>query len=104
MQHRLRKPDSARIEPVPLLRFGRNCWRVEQATRARLLTNSHYFRALARSLERARRSVLNLGWDLDPRLLLDNRAERGPGMPLVEFLHSLLEREPNLHIRVLLWD
>ena len=104
MQHRLRKPDSAEIEPVPLLRLGRNCWRVEQATRARLLSNSHYFRALARSLERARRSVLILGWDLDPHLLLDNRSERGPRVPLVEFLHSLLERESGLQIRVLLWD
>lgn len=104
MQHRLRKPDSAEIEPVPLLRLGRNCWRVEQAARARLLSNSDYFRALARSLERARRSVLILGWDLDPRLLLDNAEDRRARMPLIEFLHSLLEREPALHIRILLWD
>ncbi|MGH7034352.1 MAG: phospholipase D-like domain-containing protein, partial [Stellaceae bacterium] len=72
--------------------------------RARLLSNSHYFRSLARSLERARRSVLILGWDLDPRLLLDNAGDRRAHVPLSEFLHSLLAREPALHIRVLLWD
>lgn len=68
MQHRLRKPDSAEIEPVPLLRLGRNCWRVEQATRARLLSNSHYFPALARSLERAQEPAASAERRDEPRV------------------------------------
>src|SRR5580658_10465320 len=44
---------------------SRNCWRIERATRAAVLTNADYFAALAASLTRARRLILLAGWDLD---------------------------------------
>jgi phosphatidylserine/phosphatidylglycerophosphate/cardiolipin synthase-like enzyme len=87
-----------------ILLAGKNCWRVEEATRAKLLSNSHYFRALARSLERARRSITLIGWDLDARLILDPESDDDARLPLIEFLCGLLDRAPILEIRILLWD
>jgi phosphatidylserine/phosphatidylglycerophosphate/cardiolipin synthase-like enzyme len=87
-----------------ILQPGRNCWRVEKATRAKLLPNSHYFRALAESLARARRSILIMGWDFDARLILDPERGGGAGLPLIQYLCRLLDAEKDLEIRILLWN
>ena len=85
-----------------ILEPGRNCWRIEPATRAGLLDSAKYFPALAQSLAAARRLVLIVGWDLDARLVLD------PGgtarEPLALFLERLLSERSRLDIRLLLWD
>src|SRR5262249_2809465 len=87
-----------------ILRPGHNCWRIERATRAAVLTNADYFRALAASLARARRSVLLLGWNLDARLMLDPPGAHPRCLALGDFLATLLADRPGLEIRVLLWD
>ncbi|MDR9837261.1 VTT domain-containing protein [Herbaspirillum huttiense] len=91
-----------------LLQPGRNCWRVEHAQRFKLLIDAaDYFRALRMALINARRSVFILGWDIDSRtVLVPDITDTDDGLPpqLGDLLHALVEREPDLHIRVLNWD
>lgn len=91
-----------------LLQPGRNCWRVEHAQRFKLLIDAaDYFRALRMALINARRSVFILGWDIDSRtILVPDITDTDDGLPpqLGDLLHALVEREPDLHIRVLNWD
>ena len=99
-------PDSTpgeTLSPV-LLQPGRNCWRTSVAGRAALLTNSHYFKTLAVCLEQARRRIVIIGWDFVAALCLDPGSADGARLPLGDFLGSLLDRNPELEIRVLLWD
>ena len=83
-------------------------WRRERADRAALLLDgADYFGALRSSLEQATRSVLIVGWDIDSRFRLvgpDGRATDGRPEGFREFLDDLLERRPDLHIHLLLWD
>ncbi|MGA9572922.1 MAG: VTT domain-containing protein [Lysobacterales bacterium] len=53
----------------------------------------------------ARRSILILGWDIDSRFELV-REKTNDGFPtaLCDFLNALVQRRPELEIRVLSWD
>src|SRR4051794_32569554 len=54
-----------------LLTPGRNCWRIENATRmAFLVDGAQYFTAVRSALGKARRSIFILGWDIDSRMRL----------------------------------
>ncbi|HXR56058.1 MAG TPA: VTT domain-containing protein [Casimicrobiaceae bacterium] len=94
-------PRSTRI-----LAPGRNCWRIEQATRlAFLVDGEEYFGAVRKALARARHSILILGWDIDSRMrLVPDGANDGLPEPLGEFLNAVVAREPDLHGYVLSWD
>lgn len=85
---------------------GPTCWRVETAHRfAVLMENGVYFRALASSLEKARRSVLLLGWQFDPRTRLD--PETGANDHTAEIGHRLrfmVKTRPDLDVRLLIWN
>ncbi|WP_150685198.1 VTT domain-containing protein [Pandoraea iniqua] len=90
----------------PLLREGRNCWRIEPAARMRMLVDGEaYFSALRESLQHARHTVFILGWDIDSRMQL---APEGPddGLPagLRDFLDALVRRNKSLRIYALSWD
>jgi phosphatidylserine/phosphatidylglycerophosphate/cardiolipin synthase-like enzyme/uncharacterized membrane protein YdjX (TVP38/TMEM64 family) len=89
-----------------LLQPGRNCWRLEHAQRFKLLIDAaEYFRALRLALLNARRSVYILGWDIDSRtVLVPGITDDGLPPQLGDLLHALVERQPDLHIRVLNWD
>jgi phosphatidylserine/phosphatidylglycerophosphate/cardiolipin synthase-like enzyme len=89
----------------PILRPGRNCWRVAQADRASVLIDgAPYFAHLEAALRKARRSILIIGWDFDGsiRLRPDVSAEDSP--PLGPLLRSLVEERPDLEIRILVWS
>jgi phosphatidylserine/phosphatidylglycerophosphate/cardiolipin synthase-like enzyme len=89
----------------PILRPGRNCWRVAQADRASVLIDgAPYFTHLEAALRKARRSILIIGWDFDGsiRLRPDVSAEDSP--PLGPLLRSLVEERPDLEIRILVWS
>ncbi|MGE4042068.1 phospholipase D-like domain-containing protein [Pseudolabrys sp.] len=90
-------------EANSILRPGRNCWRVARAGRARVLVDAdNYFRSLDASLEKARRSVLIMGWDFDASIRL-----RGddPNCPtLGDRLRALVEERPELEVRILIWS
>ena len=76
--------------PAPsLFEPGRNCWRVEPASRVAFVIDAdHYFRAARAAMERARRSILLLAWDYHPRVRLEPGAD-GAGGP--QTIGALLE-------------
>lgn len=91
---------------VPLVQPGLTCWRLEHAGRlAPIVDAAPYFRLLRDALLRARHSVLFIGWEFDTRIKLDPDAPL-PGLPdrLGPFLSALVERRPELCVRVLQWN
>ncbi len=84
---------------------GDTCWRVERAGRLTvLMENQAYFDALASALAKARRSVVVLGWQFDPRTRLD--PETRPGDRQAEIGHQLrmmVKTRPELDVRLLIW-
>jgi len=90
----------------PVLEPGRTCWRVERVSRAAALIDGEaYFAALRQSLLAARREVLILGWDFDGRIgLLPQDPRDGAPNTLLDLLNHCTAENPDLHVRVLLWD
>ncbi|MCB1972389.1 MAG: phospholipase D-like domain-containing protein [Geminicoccaceae bacterium] len=87
----------------PILRPGHNCMAVARATRAAVLIDGeNYFRALARALAQARRSVFIVGWDIRADLVLEQ--DEPQCGTLGEILLRQVERAPDLEIHVLIWD
>lgn len=89
-----------------VLKPGRNCWRIAQASRFALLVDgSAYYEAVAEAIEQAKRTVFIVGWDLDSRVRLgaaDGPGERVPA--LRDFLPAVAARNPDLNIYILSWD
>lgn len=87
------------------LRQGDNCWRVRRAGRfSVLMENADYFSALSSALSKAKRSVVVLGWQFDPRTRLN--ADTRPGDRQAEIGHQLrmmIKQNPDLDIRLLIW-
>lgn len=105
-------------EPTGLLRPGRNCWRIERASRlAFLIDGQAYFSAFAAAAERARHSIVIAGWDFNSRIRLqpddDRRPVGGRSADSVTrdgrdeigtFLNGLAIKRRGLHVYVLDWD
>ena len=90
-----------RAEPAILAGAGTH-WRLETADRlALLIDGAAYFAALARTMDAARHSITLLGWDIRSDLLLEPETSTEP---LAERFVRLLEGNPELHIRMLIWD
>jgi phosphatidylserine/phosphatidylglycerophosphate/cardiolipin synthase-like enzyme/uncharacterized membrane protein YdjX (TVP38/TMEM64 family) len=82
---------------------GKNCCAIVQANRAAFLVDGEaYFSALAATLKRAQRSIVIAGWQLDSRFRLDPSDTASPGFG--DFLHSLVRRNRQLRVYILLWD
>jgi uncharacterized membrane protein YdjX (TVP38/TMEM64 family)/phosphatidylserine/phosphatidylglycerophosphate/cardiolipin synthase-like enzyme len=99
------RPAAAR--PAALLRPGENVWRVAKAPRAAVLSDgATYFAALRQAMQNARYSIHVLGWDIDSRTRLIGAEPPQDGLPetLGEFLTALVERRPELSVKLLLWD
>ncbi len=95
----------AEESPPAILQPGRNCWQMPNAARARVLIDAQvYFSALEKSLNRAKRSVMILGWDFDGDIRLCPDGSPNCDRRLGEFLRQLVEREPQLEIRILVWS
>ncbi len=88
-----------------LLTPGRNCWRVERADRfAVLMENEAYFDALRSALAKARRSVVVLGWQFDPRTRLDPESPHHDHQAQIGHqLRMLVKARPDLDVRLLIW-
>ncbi|MDP3800723.1 phospholipase D-like domain-containing protein [Brevundimonas sp.] len=88
-----------------LLTPGRNCWRVDTADRfAVLLENAAYFDALRSALAKARRSIVILGWQFDPRTRLDPESpHRDHQAQIGHQLRMLVRARPDLDVRLLIW-
>jgi len=94
--------------PSPLLEAGRNCWRIERADRVGFaIAGEAFFRAARQSLLLAERHAVILAWDLHSEVRLERDAdEPDDGLPsqVGPFFDALLERRPELHLHILLWD
>lgn len=84
---------------------GRNCWRIETAGRfAVLMENAAYFDALRSALEKARRSVVMLGWQFDPRTRLDPETQPDDHHAQIGHqLRMLVKARPEVDVRLLIW-
>ncbi len=93
---------------VPILAPNRNVWRIERAGRfATLIDAAAFFRAVRQAALQARRSILIMGWDIDSRTrLVGEGGEPEDALPaeLGQFLGALVRRQPDLKVRLLLWD
>src|SRR5947207_660833 len=84
---------------------GRNCWRRPFADRVAFLVDAaQYYEAFVECVERAERFVGILAWDVHSRTPLRAADRRSPALELGEFLLSMLQRKPDLHVYVLSWD
>ncbi len=85
---------------------GRNCWRVEQASRAAFIIDGDaYFKALVASARKAQRSLLITGWDFHSRTRLLCKGDGSDcDLELGEFLNELARTRRDLHIHILIWD
>jgi phosphatidylserine/phosphatidylglycerophosphate/cardiolipin synthase-like enzyme len=85
-----------------ILEPGVSCWRVAPADRVAVLIDAaDYFQALLHGLRQARSRIMIVGWDLDPRMLLE---PTDPATELRRLLPELAERSPDLHVHLLIWD
>ena len=95
---------SPTTEPFRILKPGRNCWTIARAGRAALLPDAAtYFGRLDQILHKARRQILIVGWDFDGRIeLCPHDADQCE--PLGPTLRHLVERHPELEVRILVWS
>lgn len=99
-------PDTDPPRRGGILEQGRNCWRLETASRvATIVDAADYFSAFAEACLAAEHQILILGWDFDRRERL-YRDDRDRGFPdqLGAFLVSLVKRKPKLQVYLLTWD
>lgn len=99
------EPGPLAPEP-PLTRVGRNLWRRCRSRRVAVLVDTAaYFEAFLSACEKAERSILIVGWDLDSRVELRPAGDPG-SVPTVlgEFLGALVRRRPGLQVHLLGWD
>ena len=95
---------SAATDGPAVLEPGRNCWCIERADRASVLVDGAcYFARLEQALRSARRSIMIVGWDFDGRIRLrPDAGEASP--PLGDLLRGLVDSQPELEIRILIWS
>ncbi len=89
----------------PLFEPGKTCWRVERAQRmAILMENDAYFRALSGAISNARRSILVLGWQFDPRTRLDPQSAFDDHQAQIGHrLRMMIKDNPDLEVQLLIW-
>jgi phosphatidylserine/phosphatidylglycerophosphate/cardiolipin synthase-like enzyme len=81
---------------------GATCARLADAERVDVLIDGQaYFQALLDALRRARRRVIIVGWDFDPRVRLD---PEDSATELRLLLPALVAAHPELRVHVLVWD
>lgn len=92
--------------PASILQPGRNCWRVERATRTRLVRDAaEYFALVRTAILHAEESLFLLGWDILAGLdLVPGGAPDGAPTQLAALLDFAARRRPRLHCYVLVWD
>lgn len=88
------------------LRPGDTCWRTARADRVAFLIDTEaYFTAAYEAIQRARRSILLLGWGFDPRTRLFPDGHDTPDDPdeVGRVLVELACSRPELDVRLLIW-
>jgi phospholipase D1/2 len=101
----LRRMAAENLQRASQLAIGRNCWRIEQASRAGFLIDADaYFKAFVEAARQARRSILIAGWDFHSRTRLLCENGRDCELELGRFLNDLVRRQRELHVNILIWD
>lgn len=102
-----RERDGDRSSPEErIVQPGRNCWRVERASRFYCIQDAaDYFRLVRQAVLNARKSVFSLGWDIASHLdlLPDGGATDAPTR-LDKLLEYAARRRPDLRCYILTWD
>ncbi len=93
----------------PVLREGKNCWRIATCDRAAFLVDGEaYFGAVAETMRRARQTIYIIGWDIDSRVRLERSGDEAgrDGYPaeLGPFLKEAVSRRKELQVHILDWD
>lgn len=85
-----------------IVKAGTNCVDEAPAHRAALLIDGEeYFSRLAASMRRAKKSIFIIGWDFDASIRLEpGRNDEALG----RLLRNLVEANPALQVRVLVWS
>ena len=83
-----------------------NCWRIAPANRAAfLIDGASYFTAFRSAVERARHSILSVGWDFHSRVQLLHDPEAEDRLVyLGDVLNALVSDRKTLHAHILCWD
>jgi phosphatidylserine/phosphatidylglycerophosphate/cardiolipin synthase-like enzyme len=89
-----------------LLKPSENCWRIERADDFAILIDADdYFSAARAAMKAAKRSIFLVGWDFNARITLGHPDVQDGGPKGVgDFLLWLAKRNPDLEIRLLLWN
>ncbi|WOF45167.1 phospholipase [Sphingopyxis indica] len=91
-------------ELTPIVEAGRNCWRIERASKARMIVDAaDYYALLARLMAGAKERILLIGWDFDPRIALTPDADGG-GEALGHYMLRLAKSRPDRDIDILRWN
>lgn len=89
----------------PPLEPGRNCWRIEAATRAAVIIDADaYFRLARAAMAKAEQQLLLIGWDFDGRIKLVQNSEDEAPARVGSFLEWLVGARKRLHVHILRWD
>jgi len=87
------------------LEEGRNCWRIERATRASVIVDADdYFTVARAAMLKARHRVMLVGWDFDARIEFGRNHDDGGPRSVGDFILWLVERTPGLEVFLLRWD
>lgn len=99
---------TADMSHKPILKVGRNCWRICRANNvAFLIDRKPYFRALYHSLSLAQQQILILGYNIYSRLRLlpeEIKNRNKPAPTLEQIIIQLLKQKPQLEVNILSWD
>jgi phosphatidylserine/phosphatidylglycerophosphate/cardiolipin synthase-like enzyme/uncharacterized membrane protein YdjX (TVP38/TMEM64 family) len=96
----------------PIVRPGKNCWRVDHAHQFYCVQDAaDYFRLVRDALLAARKTVFILGWDIFASVDLLPQADVSPKpnaeaepTRLDELLSFIARRQPKLRCYILIWD
>ena len=88
----------------PILKEGRNCWRIASAERATVVVDAaDYYHHIRSAMEKADRRIFIVGWDFDTRIALDPD-DKGKGESLGRFFLRLARSKPKRQIAILKWN
>jgi phosphatidylserine/phosphatidylglycerophosphate/cardiolipin synthase-like enzyme len=92
--------------PDRIIQPGKNCWRVDRASRFYCVQDAAaYFRLVRQALLNARKTVFSLGWDITAHIDLDpGVAASDAPTRLDELLAFIARRRPQLRCYILTWD
>ena len=91
---------------MTILKEGHNCWRLSHADKmAFLIDGAAYFEALAKTIEKAQKTLFIAAWDIDSRIQLLRREDAEFQIPcLGDFLNAKAKQTPGLQVYILTWD